>query len=403
MKYIILVGDGMGDYPVAELNNKTPLEFADTPAMDSIASQGDLFLLQTVPEGYPPGSDVANLSLLGYQPELFYTGRSPLEAASMNVGLGDDEVAFRCNLVTLEDGPNHGIFMKDYSAGHISTAEASELIGALAAELNDDTIHFHPGVSYRHLMVRKGAVENLDTVPPHDHIGADVSIFLQQYQNLPDLNALMEKAAVILTDHRVNKERIEKGLNPANAIWLWGEGKAPSMPTLTDQFGVSGALISAVDLLKGIGVYAGMEIVNVPGATGYLDTNYQGKVEAALDMLKEKDLVLVHVEAPDETAHQGLLKEKIRAIEDFDRFIVKPIFEAASQYDFRLAITMDHYTPVELRTHVALPVPIAIYASGHEEKKSGHCYTEKDANKHGSVLANGSEFMKTLLNREEIG
>jgi 2,3-bisphosphoglycerate-independent phosphoglycerate mutase len=321
----------------------------------------------------------------------------------MHVDLGEDEVAFRCNLVTLEEGAAGGVFMKDYSAGHISTAEARELIGALAAELNDETIHFHAGVSYRHLMVRKGEVANLESVPPHDHIGAEVSGFLQQYKKVPGLNALIERAAGVLASHEVNRQRVARGVNPANAIWLWGEGKAPLMPTLAEQFGVSGALISAVDLLKGIGVYAGMEIVNVPGATGYLDTNYQGKAAAAIAMLRDKDLVLVHVEAPDETGHQGLLKEKIQAIEEFDRYIVKPIFEAASQYDFRLAVTMDHYTPLELRTHVALPVPVAICASGLADKKSGHRYIEKDANKYGRLLANGKEFMKVLLDREDIG
>lgn len=400
MKYIILVGDGMGDYPVPELNNKTPLEVANTPVMDAIAARGELFLLHTVPAGYPPGSDVANLSLIGYQPEQFYTGRSPLEAASMNVVLGIDDIAFRCNLVTLAHDSNHGTTMIDYSAGHISTEEAHELISALAAELNDATIQFYPGVSYRHLMVRKGAVIDLETVPPHDHTGAEVSGFLKQYQNVPGLSEIIDKATVILENHEVNKKRREKGLNPANSIWLWGQGKAPSMPTLFEQFGVSGALISAVDLLKGIGVYAGMEIVNVPGATGYLDTNYQGKAEAAIDMLEKNDLVLVHVEAPDEASHQGLMKEKIQAIEDFDRFIVKPIFEAAFRYDFRIAITMDHYTPLELRTHVALPVPVAIYGSDTEIKEFKRCYSEIDAQKYGRVLANGSEFMKTLLNRE---
>jgi 2,3-bisphosphoglycerate-independent phosphoglycerate mutase len=403
MKYIILVGDGMGDYPLPELNNKTPLEAAETHAMDEIASHGELFLLQTVPEGYPPGSDVANLSLIGYRPELFYTGRSPLEAASMNVDLGVDEVAFRCNLVTIERDSEGKVFMKDYSAGHISTEEARVLIGALAAELNDENIQFHPGVSYRHLMVRKGEVKNLETVPPHDHIGAEVSEFLRQYENVAGLSAIIEKSAAILEHHEINQKRIEKGLNPANFIWLWGEGKAPSMPTLEDQYGVSGALISAVDLLKGIGVYAGMKIVQVPGATGYLDTNYQGKARAALEMLKENDLVLVHVEAPDEAAHQGSLKNKIQAIEDFDRLIVQPIFDGAANYDFRMAISMDHYTPVALRTHVSLPVPIAIYDSTTKKCKTAHCYTEKDAMQYGRLLGNGNEFMNILLNREHCG
>lgn len=401
MKFIVLVGDGMGDHPIAELQNKTPLEAAHTPTMDFIAGHGRLLRLRTVPEGYPPGSDVANLSLAGYKPQEFYTGRSPLEAASMGVDLAEGEVAFRCNLVTVEHLADGKVKMIDYSAGHISTEEANELIAALAANLNDSQYKLHAGISYRHLLVRKGETEGLQTVPPHDHTNSDVSKFAENYKLVPGLAEFIDKAAGILKDHPVNQNRVAKGLNPANAVWLWGEGKSPSMPTLKEQYGISGALISAVDLLKGIGVYAGMEIINVPGATGYLDTNYEGKAAAAIDMLNHKDLVFVHVEAPDEAGHQGLLKEKIQAIEDFDLKIVKPIFEAASsKYDFRMVVTTDHYTPLELRTHTSTPVPVAIYDSRDNSVAGDAVFSEKNADKSGQLLENGQDLMKILLGRK---
>ena len=398
MKYIVLVGDGMGDFPIAELDNRTPLEAAATPAMDRIAAQGQMLRLRTVPNGYPPGSDVANLSLLGYRPEEVYKGRAPLEAASMNIELGAGEIAFRCNLVTTENGDDGQVIMRDYSAGHISTAEAHALITSLAEELNSDSISFYPGISYRHLMVRPGDTGGLKTVPPHDYTDKDVTSFVEEYRAIPELFELRQRAAQILKDHPVNIDRAAKGLNQANAIWLWGEGAAPAMPSMADQYGLTGTLISAVDLLKGIGVYAGMEIINVPGATGYLDTNYQGKAEAAIKALEDKDLVFVHVEAPDEAGHQGLLKEKLQAIEDFDKYIVKPIFEAAGKYDFRLALTMDHYTPLSLRTHVAEPVPIAIYDSRQLANGSATGYNEKSACE-APLLTDGQRFFDFLLER----
>jgi len=318
MKYIILVGDGMAGYPIDELGGRTCLEAAATPEMDGLAAAGELYTLETVPKGMPPGSDVANLSLAGYRPEECYTGRAPLEAASMRVSLGPAETAFRCNLVTVERGPGGATRMIDYSAGHIGTGEAAELIAALAAALNSDAVTLRPGVSYRHLLVTTLCHDGLETVPPHDHIGQDVSRFRARYDLTP-LGALIRRAEEVLRHHPVNRRRRQKGLAPANSIWLWGEGKAPKMRRLRDMYGVSGALISAVDLLKGIGVYAGMEVIDVPGATGYLDTNYHGKAEAAVAALARHDLVFVHVEAPDEAGHQGLRREKIRAIEDFDR------------------------------------------------------------------------------------
>ncbi|MBA3014669.1 MAG: cofactor-independent phosphoglycerate mutase [Proteobacteria bacterium] len=399
MKYIILVGDGMADFPLAELGGKTPLEAAHTPAMDSLAMRGELHTLQTVPDGMSPGSDVANLSLLGYNPEHYYTGRAPLEAASLHVTLADHDTAFRCNLVTLAFDQQERPTMIDYSAGHISTHEAGELIAALAAELNRPGVTFYPGISYRHLLVINQTINNLITTPPHDHTDCDVTSLWNGYLTHPIFGPLVTKARTILADHPVNLARIKAGHHPANAIWLWGEGKSPSLPTMQSRFGISGALISAVDLLKGMGVYAGMEVINVPGATGYLDTNYQGKADAAIKALERHDLVFVHVEAPDEAGHQGLIKEKIQAIEDFDQKIVQPIINGMSGQDFRVAVTCDHYTPIALKTHVALPVPIALFDSRNTAPGCGGTYCEESANNSRSLLRSGAEFFATLLQR----
>ena len=398
MKYLILVGDGMGDFPLPELDGRTPLEAAKTPAMDELARRGNLSLLKTIPPGFPPGSDVANLSLLGYQPEECYTGRAPLEAASMGVSLAADEVAFRCNLVTLDRSAEHAPTMVDYSAGHITTEEASQLIAALDQALGSSSGRFYPGVSYRHLYVHRGECPGLETVPPHDHIGRDVGTYWRNYQVEPGLMALMEKAGEVLADHPVNQTRRQTGQLPANAIWLWGEGKTPSMATIGERYQISGALISAVDLLKGIGVCAGMEIINVPGATGYIDTNYQGKAEGALAAAARKDLVFVHVEAPDEASHQGSLAHKIKAIEDFDQKIVRPILDGLKDEPHRVALAMDHFTPLALRTHADRPVPVVIFDSRQAGTGAGG-YNEKNAAAVGTVFENGKLFFETLLEK----
>jgi 2,3-bisphosphoglycerate-independent phosphoglycerate mutase len=426
MKYLILVGDGMGDLPVAELNNRTPLEAANTPFLDTLCRQGELFLTHTIPEGYPPGSDVANLSLLGYRPEEYYTGRAPLEAAAMGLTLTPEQTAFRCNLVTLAHEPDDQIRMIDYSAGHISSEESHELIAALEEGCATGTFHFHAGVSYRHILLVEGNYPQMETVPPHDFTGKEVTAPWIRYRQDPQWAELLDKAQAILTNHPINAARIAAGKNPANGIWLWGEGKLPTMPTLVERFGISGSLISAVDLLKGLGVNAGLSIINVPGATGYLDTNYAGKAQAALDCLRTQDFVFVHVEAPDETGHQGLLKEKVQAIEDFDHKIVGPIFEGlqAAGEDFRLIATMDHHTPLSLRTHTATPVPTILFdsrrtnsgsgdgqgcpnAAGARDGGSGLPFSEKsgeaeDQRRHNSV-ANGEMLMEKLLERHTHG
>ncbi|MFH2123178.1 MAG: cofactor-independent phosphoglycerate mutase [Pseudomonadota bacterium] len=408
MKYLILVGDGMGDLPIAELSNRTPLEVANTPFLDSLCSQGELFLTHTIPVGYPPGSDVANLSLLGYRPEEYYTGRAPLEAAAMGITLSQEQTAFRCNLVTLAPEADNQVRMIDYSAGHINSDESHQLITALEAGCATDTFHFHAGVSYRHILLVQGDYPQMNTVPPHDFTGQDVSAPLARYREHPQWAALLEKASTILATHPINAARIAAGKNPANAIWLWGEGKLPTMPTMTERFGLSGSLISAVDLLKGLGVNAGLSIINVPGATGYLDTNYAGKAQAALEALRSQDFAFVHVEAPDEAGHQGLLQDKIQAIEDFDRKIVGPIFQGLqkSGEDFRLIATMDHFTPLCLRTHTDNPVPTILYDSRQTNHGCGLPFSERsgeaEENRRRNNMANGQLLMEKLLERDSI-
>jgi 2,3-bisphosphoglycerate-independent phosphoglycerate mutase len=403
MKYIILVGDGMGDLPLSDLNGRTPLEAANIPVMDHLCQHGELFRLQTIPTGMHPGSDIANLSLLGYEPQHFYTGRAPLEAASMGVNLAEGETAYRCNLVTLEKNAEGSLVMVDFSAGHIPTAESNILIKGLQDELGSDWFRFYPGIGYRHLMIYKNSLPDLETMPPHDYIGQDVSEFWDRYMQYPELQLLLESSHKLLANHPVNKQREEKSLHPANAIWLWGEGKAPTIPTIEEQFGLKGSLISAVDLLKGIGTYGGLDIINVEGATGYLDTNYSGKAAAALKALCEQDFVFVHVEAPDEAGHQGSVPDKVRAIEDFDSKIVKPIFKGLQSMegtDFRLVVCMDHFTPISIRTHLDKPVPVLLYDSRQQDPESGLSYSEANGKKSNNLLSSGRDFFNKLLQKD---
>ncbi len=403
MKYLILVGDGMGDLPLPELGQRTPLEAASTPTLDSLCSKGELFLTRTVPVGYPPGSDVANLSLLGYRPEDYYTGRAPLEAAAMGIELADDETAFRCNFVTLDQTVPGKVQMLDYSAGHISSEESGQLIEALERECSSDRFHFKAGISYRHILVVKGDFPALDTVPPHDYIEKEVTAPWERYMADPEWQTLLSSATKVLAQHPVNQKRIAATQNPANGIWLWGEGKLPSMPSLNTRFGISGSLISAVDLLKGLGVNAGLDILNIPGATGYIDTNYKGKADAALKSLETQDFVFVHLEGPDEAGHQGLLKDKLQAIEDFDAKIVAPIVQGlrARGQDFRLIATMDHYTPLSLRTHIDNPVPTILYDSREIKEGSGQVFSEKTGDATAltakTPTGNGEAMIKRLL------
>jgi 2,3-bisphosphoglycerate-independent phosphoglycerate mutase len=360
----VLVGDGMGDYPQEGLNGLTPLEAAYTPNMDRMAARGVLGWAQTVPPGCEPGSDIANLAILGYDPEVYHTGRAPLEAVSLGLQLQGEDVAFRCNLVYLEDRPDGSVVMNSYSAGHITTEEAQVVIGDLNGFFNDPDRRLYAGVSYRHILVWKGADPLIKTLPPHDLTGQDVSLYLKSQDNLKPVMDLMARSRLFLGRHPVNRKRLEEDRLPANSIWLWGQGKPPAMPSFQERFGLHGGVISAVDLLKGIGLSAGLESLHVEGITGYLDTNYRGKVEKALEFLTEKDFVLVHVEAPDETSHEGSLEKKVQAIEAFDREIVGPILDGLNRFPaYSLMVITDHYTPIEKMTHTREPVPFAVFSS----------------------------------------
>ncbi|MFH1562324.1 MAG: cofactor-independent phosphoglycerate mutase [Nitrospirota bacterium] len=370
MKYILLVGDGMADYLINELDGKTPLQVANTPNLDYLAKNGVVGMIKTIPEGMTPGSDVANLSVLGYDPGKYYTGRAPLEAASMEVKLSEDEIAFRCNLVTVE-----GKILTDYSAGHISTREAKELIEFLDKKLGGPKIKFYPGVSYRHLMVIKDqqlitascllppASCLLTCIPPHDITGKPYESYLPTGPGSEIIRELMFASQEFLENHKINQKRRIENKNSASMIWLWGQGKPPKIPTFEQKFGLSGAVISAVDLIKGMGKYAGLEIINVPGATGYLDTNFVGKAEYALTALENKDFVFVHVEAPDEAGHNGDLQAKIKAIEDFDSMTVGTIVKALPNFEgkVRILALTDHPTPVSLKTHTCDEVPFLLF------------------------------------------
>ena len=387
MKYVILIGDGMADEPIAELGGSTVLQKARTPNMDYIAAHGKAGLAQTVPEGMHPGSDVANMSIVGYDPKKYYSGRAPLEAASMGIGLDADDVAFRCNLITIEDG-----MIADYSSGHISSDEARELIQAVDADLGKDGISFYPGISYRHLMVTKNKLgAETACTPPHDVIGEKKDDRMPKGKDSKLLCELIDASMPILEKHPVNLKRIAAGKRPGNSIWLWGQGGAPAFPLFKDLYGKTGAIISAVDLVKGIGTYAGFDVIDVPGATGYLDTNYRGKAEYALQALKDHDFVVVHVEAPDEAGHMGDTKAKIQAIEDFDEHVVGTILNGvnAMTEDVTILVMPDHPTPVHLRTHTSEPIPFAIYSTNEQQPDNARAFNEVDvrAGSYGTVYA----------------
>jgi len=395
MKYIVLLGDGMSDEPMAELGGKTPLEVAKTPNMDQLCNAGKTGLAATVPAGYPPGSDVANLSVFGYNPADCYSGRSPLEAASMGVELAPEDVAFRMNFVWLE--AHYGkLYMGDFSAGHISTEEAAQLIATLQAELGGDEFNFYPGVSYRHLMVWKNGKDKLRFTPPHDISTQSIEDHLPQGDGAATLLDLTNSAQMLLNDHPVNNRRVAEQKLPANSVWFWGHGRKPSMQTYQERFGLAGSVISAVDLIKGIGINAGLDIIEVPGATGYLDTNYLGKAEYAVESLKTGDFVYVHVEAPDEAGHGGLLQEKIKAIEKFDQDVVGTVLSHLDQIGpCRILVTPDHPTPIAKRTHTSDPVPFILFDSEKQEG-SGLGYSEKEAASTGFKV-DGHELIQLMM------
>ena len=397
MKYIILLGDGMADYPLEELNGKTPLEYAHTPYMDRVASEGTLGLIDTIPAGFTPGSDVAIMSLLGYNPEKYYSGRGPLEAANMGVDLKENDIAFRCNLVTLGDEAEP--FMEDFTAGHITSQEAKTIINDINHELGTGVFQFYPGVSYRHLFVWKDGEAFLSTTPPHDITGKKIKDYLPQGKGAEKLYNLMKASQDILRNHTVNRSRRELGKKPANSIWFWGQGRVPNFVKFTDKYGLKGGMISAVDLLNGIGIYAGLKVIRVEGATGYTDTNYLGKAKSALENLKESDLIFVHVEAPDEMGHEGNIEGKIQAIEDFDKKIVGTIMnEIYGLSPFRLLVLSDHPTPISLKTHAADPSPFAVLSSFEGENlQNCSAFSEKSASTNGIIISPGYLLMDKFI------
>lgn len=397
MKYIILQGDGMADYPLDSLGGKTPLEAARTPNMDWLAARGVFGMAHVIPKGFPPGSDVGNMSIMGYDPALYHTGRSPLEAASMGVALGSKDIAFRCNLVTI-GGSGSDQFMEDFTAGHISTEEAAEIIRDLGRELGGDGIEFFPGVSYRHLMVWRNGQEEMETTPPHDITDQKIASYLPRGDGVDRLLKLMRASQSILADHPVNKRRQQEGQRQATTIWLWGQGKAPALPTLMERFGIKGGVISAVDIINGLGVYAGLERIVVPGITGFLDTNYRGKGEYGVKSLERNDFVFIHVEAIDEAGHMGDVEKKIQALEDFDEKVVGTVLKGmAHRKDWRVLLMPDHPTAIVLKTHVAEPVPFVLYSPDDPRHNGAVGYNEKDAAKTGIVAKKAYKLMDALI------
>lgn len=398
MKYLVLLGDGMADFPLPEINNRTPLEVAFTPSMDEAARLGIGGLFCPIPEGCLPGSDIGNLSVFGYDPRDTYTGRAPLEAANQGIQLGPDQIAFRCNLVTLEDG-----VMRDFTSGHISTEEAAELIQALSAELAGLPVTFSPGVGYRHLTIITASAEELPNLealkctPPHDITGRPYEEYLPSGPGSEFIVALMQASRPILAAHPVNAARIAAGKPPATSIWLWGQGRAPRLQPYRTRFGLSGSVISAVDLVNGIGVAAGLSVIKVPGATGYLDTNYKGKVHAAFEAFKEVDFVYLHVEAPDETSHEGRVDLKIRAIEDFDAYVVAPCLEYLQHHPhMRLLVAPDHVTSIASKTHELGAVPFALCGEGVTANDCAS-FSERAAQETGLLLPQGYTLTSHML------
>ena len=397
MKYIVVLSDGMADEPIPALGGRTPLDAAVTPVLDGLAGKGTLGTVQNVPAGMAPGSDVANLSVLGYDPAANYSGRSPLEALSVGVQMEDDDVIFRSNIVTLtEPEPYAQKTILDHSSGEISTADADILMDAIREEFNSDTFRFYTGTSYRHILVWKhGRVSALE--PPHDHLGKVIGDYLPQEKVLRDM---MERSFDILNNHPLNLARAAAGKHKANSLWFWGAGTKPKVQNFKEKTGLTGAMISAVDLLKGIAVGAGMKVYNVPGATGSIDTNWEGKAQAAIDALLKDgcDYAYIHVEAPDEMGHQGRVEDKVKSIEYLDsRLIarVKQAMEAAGE-DYRMLILPDHPTPLRIRTHTSNPVPYLLYDSTHEQKKRER-FTEESARNADNFEPNGYKLLERFL------
>lgn len=393
-KYVIIVPDGAADEPIEQLGNKTALEAADTPNMDKISRRGRLGLVRTVPANMEPGSDVAQMSLLGYDPRRCYSGRAPIEAVARNIKLGADDWVFRCNLVTIADGK-----MADHSAGHISTVEAGNLVKELDSILGNEKMRFYCGISYRHLLVFKGIDFDVQTYPPHDHIGTAIEKILPRGKGAELLIDLMARSQQLFANHDINKVRKDLGENQVSSIWLWGQGKRAVVERFEKRFGIKGAAVAAVDLVRGLATLIGFDLIDVPGATGFIDTNYQGKGSAAVEALKKYDLVFVHIEAPDEAGHNGNAVMKKKAIEQIDKHIVGPVFEALQGYEsWRILIMPDHPTPVRSSAHSSEPVPFAM-AGSDIKGILDMPFSEANAAESGLRIDNGFELMEYFLKR----
>ena len=403
MKYVVVLYDGMADYPVPALGGKTPMMVANKPNFDRMAKHGTVGLVRTVAPGLTPGSDVANLSVMGYDPCLYYTGRSPLEAVSMGIDLSDTDVALRCNLVTLSDEEDYSEkTMVDYCAGDISSEEAAEIIKTVEEKLGNDIFAFYSGVSYRHCLVWHGGKTEIGKLtPPHDISGRKIGGYLNRNPDAAGLLELMEKSCEILKDHPVNLKRISEGKRPANAIWLWGQGSRPSLPLFEKLYGVKGSVISAVDLLKGIGICAGMNTPDVEGATGYIDTNFEGKAQKAVEELENgSDFVYIHIEAPDECGHRNEPENKVKAIELIDSRVLPIVLEALEKYDdYKVMILPDHPTPIVTGTHASDPVPFMIYHKNGEKVSGVDSINEETASKTGIFIEEGPSLMGRFLSK----
>ncbi|MFZ7130899.1 MAG: cofactor-independent phosphoglycerate mutase [Eubacteriales bacterium] len=403
MKYLVLLVDGMADYDIASLNNKTPLDVADIPNITQLAQQGEVGLVQTIPQGMPPGSDTANLAVMGYAPEIYHTGRSPLEASSMGIHLKETDVTFRCNLVTLtEDEPYEEKIILDHASGDITTEEATELIWDIRKNLETKDIHYYPGVSYRHLILWENSPYDFQLTPPHDVLTQKIMPHLPKGPHKEVLLQMMKKSYDLLKDHPINQSRKERGLNPANSIWIWGEGKKPALDSFKEKYGISGSVISAVDLINGIGILTGLTPIKVDGATGTLHTNFDGKAQGTIRaFLSGDDFVYLHIEAPDECGHQGDLEGKIKSIEIIDQKVLAPIKEALDNTgeQYRILILPDHPTPVKVRTHTSDPVPYVFYDSHKKYDHKINRFSEKSAKASGIFFKTGPDLMEYFLKK----
>ena len=401
MKYIVVLYDGMADYPVPALNGKTPMECAKKPILDRLARFGEIGTVKTVADGLKPGSDIANMSVLGYNPKECYTGRSPLEAVSIGVDMLPSDIIFRCNLVTLSDEENYeDKTMVDYSAGDISTEDASQIIKSVQEHFGNDIFAFYSGVAYRHCLVwHEGTLDLGKMTPPHDISGKVIGEHLSNSKNAKKLIAMMKESYDFLMEHPVNKRRIAEGKRPANSIWLWGEGTKPSLPDFKEKFGVNGSIISAVDLLKGIAKCAGMASPDVDGATGYIDTNFEGKAECAIEELKTKDFVYIHIEAPDECGHRNEPENKVKSIEMIDEKVLSKLIPALDEYDdYKIMVLPDHPTPIVTMTHAGDAVPFMIYQKSKENDSGIDTFTENTAKETDNYIEIGYSLMNKFIN-----